>query len=96
MGEKARSPIARQVSASDGRLRSLSVIPWARVLNASALRISQLGGGWSSLSKVAKGEEAMEPNRAPRVPLRSDGLELARHRCGPQVLNALATSRIGV
>ena len=62
----------------------------------STLRVSQLGGGWSSFFKVAKGEEAMGPNRAPRVPLRYDDLELARHCCGPQVLNALATSRIGI
>ena len=85
----------RQVSPMDGRLRFLSVIPWARVLNASVLLISQLGGGWSSLSKVTKGEEAMEPNHAPRVPLRFDGLELTRHRCGPRVLRALATSISG-
>jgi hypothetical protein len=33
----------------------------------SALRVSRLGGGWSSFFKVAKGEEAMEPDRAPRT-----------------------------
>jgi hypothetical protein len=34
----------------------------------SALRVSRLGGGWSSFFKVTKGEEAMEPDRAPRTP----------------------------
>jgi hypothetical protein len=36
----------------------------------SALRDSRLGGGWSSIFKVARGEEARSPNRAPGVRFR--------------------------
>jgi hypothetical protein len=69
MGEAATEPDRMPRAPPDGWPGSFWQYCGPGSWTPSALRISRLGGGWSSFFKVMMREEAIEPNHAPHVPL---------------------------
>ena len=69
MGEVSRWLYSLPGVPSRWTAEIFSAMLWAQALDALGTSRLAAGRSWSLFFKVARGEEAMEPNRAPRVPL---------------------------
>jgi hypothetical protein len=82
MGEEVRSPIARQVSASDGRLRSPRRYCGPSLWTPSEPHDSRLGGVSPSALKLRWARRRGAQSYA-RCPLQMDGKDLLGDTVGP-------------